>query len=113
MARCGSLFEDLSREKNRSNPLFAFLSGGNGHDFYKRKLWEERQKCDDKTKQQSESKMSQSAQKMTAESRGIILGEKPLERTLKDSNAPIPSADTVNFQLNLSDTFTQPASMVS
>lgn len=111
VARCGSLFEDLSREKNRTNHLFAFLSGGNGHEFYKRKLWEERQKCNDKTKQQSDSKMSQKAQKMTAESRGRILGEKPLERSLKDSIALIPAADTQNLQLNLSDTFTQPASL--
>ncbi|GAA0161887.1 hypothetical protein LIER_18102 [Lithospermum erythrorhizon] len=113
VARCGILFEDLSREKNRSNPLFAFLSGGNGHEFYKRKLWEERQKHNDKTKQQSDSKVSQSAQKMTAESRGRILGEKPLERSSRDLTPPIPSvssADTANLQFDLSNTFTQPAS---
>lgn len=44
VARCGKLFEDISREKNQSNPLFSFLTGGNGHDYYARKLWEARQK---------------------------------------------------------------------
>lgn len=113
MARCGKLFEDLSREKNQSNPLFSFLSGGSGQDYYARKLWEERQKRSDQTKQPSDDKIFPSAQKMTAERRGSILGEKPLERSIKDSSPPVTSADTVNLQFVLSDTFTKPASFVS
>lgn len=117
VARCGKLFEDLSREKNKSNPLFSFLNGGNGHDYYVRKLWEERQKYNDKTKQQLDGKMTPSARKMTAESRGKILGEKPLERSSKDSNLSVNTADTVkkntadtvNLQFHLADTFTKPA----
>ncbi|KAJ8752325.1 hypothetical protein K2173_003961 [Erythroxylum novogranatense] len=107
VARCGKLFEDLSREKNKSNPLFSFLSGGNGHQYYVRKLWEERQKHIDQRKPALDGKSS--TQKMNAESRGQILGERPLERSSKDLSMPLGSAN-VNLQFNLSDTFTQPSS---
>ncbi|XP_059453445.1 G patch domain-containing protein TGH isoform X2 [Corylus avellana] len=110
VARCGKLFEDLSREKNQSNPLFSFLTGGNGHDYYTRKLWEERQKRANQRKQQVDGKLSSSMQKMTAESRGKILGEKPLERSAKDSSSSVASSEAIHLQFNLSDTFTKPAS---
>ncbi|CAB4281217.1 unnamed protein product [Prunus armeniaca] len=109
VARCGKLFEDLSREKNQSNPLFSFLVGGNGHDYYARKLWEEQQKRGDHTKQKLDVKLSPHMQKMTAESRGQILGERPLERSAKDSSSSATSADAIQLQYNLSDTFTKPA----
>uniref|UniRef100_A0A2P2L2P4 RNA binding protein n=3 Tax=Rhizophora mucronata TaxID=61149 RepID=A0A2P2L2P4_RHIMU len=107
VARCGKLFEDLAREKNQSNALFSFLSGGNGHDYYARKLWEEQRKHGNQRKVALDSKSSQ--QKMTAESRGKILGERPLERSSRDSTSSVGPAD-VNIQFNLSDTFTKPAS---
>lgn len=110
VARCGKLFEDLLREKNQSNPLFGFLTGGNGHDYYARKLWEEQQKRDSQRKQQVDGKLSSSIQKMTAENRGKILGEKPLERSTKDSSSSAASAEVIQLQYNLSDTFTEPAS---
>ncbi|XP_021674990.2 G patch domain-containing protein TGH [Hevea brasiliensis] len=109
VARCGKLFEDLSREKNQSNPIFSFLNGGNGHDYYARKLWEERQKRNDQKNLALDGKLSTSVQTMTAETRGKILGERPLERSLKDFSSSVVSAD-VNLQFNLSDTFTKPAS---
>ncbi|KAK9080365.1 hypothetical protein SSX86_000123 [Deinandra increscens subsp. villosa] len=112
VARCGTLFEELSREKNQSNPLFDFLNGGDGHDYYERKLWEARQKHGDKTKPLLKEKVAPSAQKMTAETRGNILGEKPLNRTEKDLKPVVPSTDNVNLQFHLSDTFTEPASFV-
>ncbi|KAI3820927.1 hypothetical protein L1987_08481 [Smallanthus sonchifolius] len=119
VARCGPLFEELSREKNQSNPLFGFLSGGDGNDYYKRKLWEARQKHGDKTKPllnekiaPNAQKMTPNAQKMTAETRGNILGEKPLNRTAKDLKPVVPATDNVNLQFHLSDTFTEPASFV-
>lgn len=112
VARCGKVFEDLSREKNQSNSLFCFLTGGNGHDYYARKLWEERQKRIDQTKPQSDGNSFQSVQKLTAESRAKILGEKPLQRSAEGSNAPVSSADMIQLQSNLSDTFTKPASHV-
>lgn len=105
VARCGKLFEDLSKEKNRSNPLFSFLSGGNGHQYYMRKLWEAKQKSD------KQGQVDNSVdRKMTAESRGRILGEKPLERSTKD---PTPALkDVIHLQSNLSETFTKPKSVV-
>ncbi|XP_075107730.1 G patch domain-containing protein TGH isoform X1 [Nicotiana tabacum] len=111
VARSGKILEDISREKNQFNPLFCFLNGGTGHDYYARKLWEERQKRNDQGKQQVDAKMSRNVQKMTAESRGQILGEKPIERSLKDANTAGISADAINFPSNLSDTFTKPASV--
>lgn len=113
VARCGKLFEDLSREKNQSNPMFSFLVGGNGHEYYARKLWEEQQKRGDQTKLQLDGKLSPRTQKMTAEGRGKLLGERPLERSSKDSSTSISSTDAIHLQYNLSDTFTDPSSYVS
>ncbi|XP_058087067.1 G patch domain-containing protein TGH isoform X2 [Magnolia sinica] len=112
VTRCGKLFEDLSREKNKSNPLFSFLTGGDGHDFYARKLWEEQQKHTDQRKQQLDVKSKPSMKKMTAETRGRILAERPLERSSKDSSSSVASTDVVHLQYNLSETFTNPASLV-
>lgn len=112
VARCGKLFEDLSREKNQSNALFSFLNGGDGHDYYSRKLWEERQKRNDSTKLQLDRKVIPSIQKMTAESRGKILGERPLERSSKDLSSTSTSSN-VQLQFHLSDTFIKPESFVS
>ncbi|KAK9114695.1 hypothetical protein Syun_021492 [Stephania yunnanensis] len=111
VARCGKLFEDLSREKNKTNQLFSFLFGGNGHDYYERKLWEEQQKHGDKIKHPLNLKSMQSVERMTAESRGKFLGERPLERSSKNSSAPVASTDAIQLQFNLSDTFTKPTSM--
>ena len=112
VARCGKLFEDLSREKNQSNPLFSFLNGGHGHDYYSRKLWEAQQKRTEHKKLELDGKVFPSVQKMTAESRGKILGERPLERSSNDTSSASTSAD-IQLQFNLSDTFTKPASFVS
>lgn len=112
VARCGKLFEDLSKEKNKSNPLFSFLSGGNGHDYYARKLWEARQKNIDRPGQVDMKSMS-SERKMTAESRGKILGEKPLERSSNNSTTTVAHKEVIVLQSNLSDTFTKPTSAVS
>ncbi|KAK4487520.1 hypothetical protein RD792_005836, partial [Penstemon davidsonii] len=109
VARCGKLFEDLSKEKNQSNPLFNFLTGGNGSDFYARKLWEERQKRSEQNKLWNV-KMPQNSEKLTAERRGSILGEKALERSSKDPSSLVASASSVNVQFQLSDTFTKPVS---
>lgn len=113
VARCGKLFEDLSREKNRNNPLFSFLNGGNGCDYYARKLWEGRQKHKTQSNLAVDGKLSPMVQKMTAESRGKLLGEKPLERSSKEPSSSIASENAVHIQNNLSDTFTKSASYVS
>lgn len=106
VARCGKLFEDLSKEKNKSNPLFLFLSGGNGHQYYARKLWEAKQKSG--KLRQADASLDR---KMTAESRGRILGEKPLEKSVKSSPSALAHIE-VQFPSNLSDTFTKPTSVV-
>lgn len=112
VARSGKLFEDLQREKNQGNPLFGFLTGGNGCDYYSRKLWEERQKRTDQIKLW-DVKTPTNSEKLTAERRGKLLGEKALERSSKDPGSVAASVGTVNIQFNLSETFTKPASIVS
>ncbi|CAN4088286.1 unnamed protein product [Withania somnifera] len=89
----------------------ATLVACSGHEYYARKLWEERQKRNDQGKEQWDAKMSRKVQKMTAESRGQILGEKPIERSLRAANSSGISADAINLTSNLSDTFTKPASV--
>lgn len=113
VARSGKLFEDLYREKNESNPLFDFLRGGNGSEFYARKLWEERQKCGKQQNKLWEGKKPQNSEQLTAERRGKILGEKALERSTRESSSLVASASSVNILFKLSDTFTKPASIVS
>lgn len=110
VARCGKSYEDLSREKNQSDPRYNFLNGGEFHDYYSRKLWEERQKRN-QTKPLLEVKVN-SEQKMTAENRGRILGEKPLGRSSAAPTLSYPPAD-LKFQNNRVDTFTKPAVLVS
>ncbi|CAJ1944308.1 unnamed protein product [Sphenostylis stenocarpa] len=109
VAKCGKLYEDLSKEKNQSNPLFSFLSGGTGHEYYARKLWEAQQKHNDQTSQQLNGKMPPSVKKLTAESRGQILGEKPLEKSSQIPSSSVASTD-IQLQFNLTDTFTKSAS---
>ncbi|PPD97767.1 hypothetical protein GOBAR_DD05228 [Gossypium barbadense] len=110
VTRCGKLFEDLSRKKNQSNPLFSFLSGGDGHDYYERRLWEEHQKLGDQAKLSLDGKHSPSARKMTAEGRGKLLGEKPLDRSTKETTSSSIASREFQLQFNLSDTFKKPDS---
>ncbi|KAE9602246.1 hypothetical protein Lal_00050213 [Lupinus albus] len=112
VARCGKLYEDLSREKNQSNPLFNFLSGGTGHEYYARKLWEAQQKCIDQPKQQLDEKVPPGVKRLTAESRGQILGERPLERSSQDPSSSDASTD-VQLQFHLTDTFIKSAASFS
>lgn len=113
VSRCGKLFEDVSREKNKANPLFSFLSGGKGHGYYVRKLWEEQQKHAGQQKPKVGADTVSSAQKMTAESRGRILGERPLERADNKPSSSFAPKDIIQMQSNLSNTFMKPISLVS
>ncbi|KAJ4877480.1 G patch domain-containing protein TGH [Raphanus sativus] len=110
VSRCGKLYEDLSREKNESNQLFDFLRGGSGHDYYLRRLWEEQQKRGDKGNLQLDFKVPPSVEKMTAEKRGSLLGEKPLQKSMKETETSASSGGSFQFPTNLSDTFTKSAS---
>ena len=42
VARNGPEFEELTKEKQRSNPKFGFLFGGEYHEYYKWKIALER-----------------------------------------------------------------------
>ncbi|KAH0934823.1 hypothetical protein HID58_011940 [Brassica napus] len=110
VSRCGKLYEDLSREKNESNQLFDFLRGGSGHDYYARRLWEEQQKRSGQSNLQLDVKVPPSVQKMTAETRGSLLGERPLQKSLKETETSSSSGGSFQFPTNLSDTFTKSAS---
>ncbi|KAK8939800.1 hypothetical protein KSP40_PGU005281 [Platanthera guangdongensis] len=110
VARCGRLFEDLSKEKNKSNPLFSFLIGGSGHGYYARKLWEAKSRRSDQGKTVSV-EPAISDQRMTAGTRGKILGERPLERSSNESPKSANTTPVVHFQSNLSDTFTNSAAL--
>ncbi|KAL0746867.1 hypothetical protein Bca101_028869 [Brassica carinata] len=110
VSRCGKLYEDLSREKNESNQLFDFLRGGSGHDYYVRRLWEEQQKRGDQSNLQLDVKVPPSVEKMTAEKRGSLLGERPLQKSLKETETSASSGGSFQFPTNLSDTFTKSAS---
>lgn len=112
VTRYGKHFEDLSKEKHKFNPLFSFLNGGNGHSYYARKLWEEKQKKVDQRRME-DVKSKSSVQTMTADSRGRILGEKPLERSSSGSSSSTAFKEVVHLQSNLSDTFTKPISPVT
>jgi G patch domain-containing protein 1 len=61
---------------------------------------------------QLDGKMPPGVQRLTAESRGRILGEKPLEKTFEDPSSSVSSKD-IQLQYNLVDTFTKSASFVS
>lgn len=111
VARCGKLFEDLSREKNKSNPLFSFLFGGDFCGYYERRLWEEKQRRN-QSKPHMEGKFSVDVPKMTAESRGKILGERPLERSATTPTSSVMPVD-VKFQSDLAETFTKSSVPVS
>ncbi|CAH8355096.1 unnamed protein product [Eruca vesicaria subsp. sativa] len=110
VSRCGKLYEDLSREKNESNQLFDFLRGGSGHDYYARRLWEEQQKRGDQSNIKLDVKVPPSVQKMTAETRGSLLGERPLQKSVKETETSASSGGSFQFPTNLSDTFTKSAS---
>lgn len=112
VAQCGKLFEDLSKERHQSNPLFTFLFGGEGNEYYVRKLWEERKKQKDQSSIILAKHSTQSVQKMTAVTRGNMLGEKPLPKSVKESSTPVVPSD-IQLKYNLSDTFAEPLSVVS
>ncbi|KAH9302240.1 hypothetical protein KI387_013823, partial [Taxus chinensis] len=112
VARSGKIFEDLSREKNANNPLFCFLFGGPGHDYYRRKLWEEQRKLVERGKSFTENFHEKKRQNLSSEERGRVLGETPLERSSKSANACVPPGDVARLQSVLSDTFTKPTSLL-
>lgn len=112
VARCGKHIEDFYKEKSKTNPQFLFLSGGEGCNYYMRKLWEHQQKHIGQQRHDS-AKPKSSSDKLTAENRGKILGERPLDRTTKLHSPSLSAKEAVQLQSNLTETFVKPISLVS
>ncbi|CAL5038427.1 unnamed protein product [Urochloa decumbens] len=110
VARCGKHIEDFYKEKCKTNPQFMFLSGGDGCKYYMRKLWEHQQKYVGQQRPDS-AKSKASSEKLTAENRGRILGERPLDRSTKLHSPSLSAKEAVQMQSNLVDTFVKPISL--
>uniref|UniRef100_A0ACD6AJX0 Uncharacterized protein n=1 Tax=Avena sativa TaxID=4498 RepID=A0ACD6AJX0_AVESA len=110
VARCGKHIEDFYKEKSKASPQFLFLDGGDGCSYYARKLWEHQQKFIGQQRPDSV-KSKPSSDKLTAENRGNILGERPLDRSSKSSSTSFSAKEAVQLQSNLGDTFVKPISL--
>jgi hypothetical protein len=77
-----------------------------------RKLWEHQQKHIGQQRHDY-AKSKTSSDKLTAENRGKILGERPLDRTTKLRSPSLSAKEAVQLQSNLIDTFVKPISVVS
>lgn len=97
VARSGQKLESLYMEKRNSNSLFEFLSEGDGHDYYKRKLWEEQRKYS-----REGAHVSRKEADLNSVQRGQILGEIPLRRP-----SMVPAEDRARLQSSLSSAFTK------
>ena len=122
VAKSGPRLEEISKEKQRDNPMFAFLFGGPGHDYYSRRLWEEEQKLAKEGKQQiridnvqseKAGRQSDFSPRLGANERGKMLGEIPLPKgpaSGQRQNTPVASMvgadDRARLQSALSSTFT-------
>uniref|UniRef100_A0A0E0LBR8 G patch domain-containing protein TGH homolog n=1 Tax=Oryza punctata TaxID=4537 RepID=A0A0E0LBR8_ORYPU len=109
VARCGKHIEDFYKEKSKTNTQFNFLNEGDGCSYYARKLWEYQQKYIDQ--QKPDTVKSKSSDKLTAENRGKILGERPLDRSAKSSSSSFPAKEAIQLQSNLGDNFVKPISL--
>ncbi|EFJ35734.1 hypothetical protein SELMODRAFT_80512 [Selaginella moellendorffii] len=103
VARSGTQLEALSKEKNKENPLFQFLFGGMGGDYYTRRLWEER------SKRGLQIQSNRDRPKLGASERGQALGEMPLQ---KSALPAIPAEDRARLQATLNNTFMKPSAEV-
>ncbi|KAL6909762.1 hypothetical protein ACP4OV_001421 [Aristida adscensionis] len=110
VARCGKHIEDFYRDKSKTTPQFLFLSGGDGCNYYLRKLWEHQQKYIGQQRPDA-AKSKSSSNKLTAENRGKILGERPLNRSANLHGSSLSAKEAVQLQSNLGDTFVKPISL--
>ncbi|TVU11288.1 hypothetical protein EJB05_44863 [Eragrostis curvula] len=109
VARCGKHIEDFYKEKSKTNPQFHFLSGGDGCSYYMRKLWEHQLRYTGQPRP-VDLKSKPSSDKLTAENRGRILGERPLDISTKPQNS-LSAKEAVQLQSNLIDTFVKPITL--
>ncbi|KAJ3692470.1 hypothetical protein LUZ60_012820 [Juncus effusus] len=117
IARSGKSIEDLYREKCKTNPMFSFIKdGAEGHEYYLRKLWENKQKFGDNNEKNDDKLGSEKKEreKLSAENRGRILGEKPLVSTYyNNNNNNFESARTENDAARkvVGDSLTKPINL--
>lgn len=100
VARSGQKLENLYMEKRNNNPMFEFLFEGNGHAYYKRRLWEEHRKTGREVPQRNTKETA-----LDSVQRGQILGETPLHRS-----SMLSPEDHARLQSALSSSFTKSAS---
>eukprot|EP00850_Spirogloea_muscicola_P008711 SM000047S16850 [mRNA] locus=s47:374710:379559:+ [translate_table: standard] len=121
IARGGRAAEDLARERHAGDPLFAFLSGGEGADYYRRRVWEVQQAVA-AAASNSSSSLAQPLDyfggqgegqgrrhRLDAQGRGEMLGERPLKHEPAAPVAPsvVPAEDIARVQAQLASQFTR------
>eukprot|EP00850_Spirogloea_muscicola_P008601 SM000046S16382 [mRNA] locus=s46:330746:335684:+ [translate_table: standard] len=121
IARGGRAAEALARERHAGDPLFAFLSGGEGADYYRRRVWEAQQAAA-ATASSGSSSLAQlldnvggqgegrgRRHRLDAQGRGEMLGERPLKHEPAAPVAPsvVPVEDIARVQAQLASQFTR------
>eukprot|EP00850_Spirogloea_muscicola_P010945 SM000066S20420 [mRNA] locus=s66:246128:251109:+ [translate_table: standard] len=122
IARGGRAAEALARERHAGDPLFAFLSGGEGADYYRRRVWEAQQAAAAMASSGSSS-LAQPLDdfggqgegrgrrhRLDAQGRGEMLGERPLKHEpVAAPVAPsvVPAEDIARVQAQLASQFTR------
>lgn len=110
VARSGQKVESIYMEIRKDDPKFQFLFGGNGHSYYRRRLWEEQQKLAKEGKSQVILHNTNKETVLDSAQRGEILGEIALDRkTLPDAPSIAPE-DHARLQSALSSAFTKSSS---
>ena len=77
---------------------------GESYLYLARNLWEGWQKHNNRSKWLWDVKSSPIVQKMTTESHGKILGERPPERGSRNATSSVDSTNVIHLQFNLPDT---------
>lgn len=86
VSKNGPAFEDIARQRNASDPSFAFLRGGEGAAYYAWKV----QQLASSAQPHTASTFARRSKPLSADDRGTVLGE-----TALPSDAPAPSAPHV------------------
>lgn len=87
VSKNGPAFEDIARQRNSTDPSFAFLRGGEGAAYY---TWKVQQLASSTDQLQSASIVARRSKPLSADDRGTALGE-----TVLPSDGPPPSAPSL------------------
>ena len=90
VSKNGPAFEDIARQRNTTDPAFAFLRGGEGSAYY---TWKVQQLASSANQLQSASTVARRSKPLSADDRGSALGE-----TALPSDAPPPSAPVLPLE---------------